>query len=82
MACTLKSPQMDQFITNNYNSTHYLHFPQPVDFLAVCLHHFFQALDGALGEALGGALGRALGGCNLFSSSWLQKKGYIRLYTV
>ena len=37
--------------------THYCHFPWPVDFLAICLHHFLRwslegALNGALNEAL------------------------------
>ena len=56
---------MDQFITQIYKSTHYLHLPRPVDFLAVCCHHFCLQPGGALGRALGGALS---------SSSWLQKK--------
>ena len=37
--------------------THYCHFPWPVDFWAVCLHHF---LEGTLDEALEGALNAAL----------------------
>ena len=44
--------------------THYRHFPCPVNFRAVCLHHFRAlgwALEGPLGRALDGALRETLG---------------------
>ena len=55
-ACQIHSVQK-KWIKFPKFSTHYFHFPWPVNFWAVCLHHLLSwalegTLDGALDEAL------------------------------